>query len=574
MYSYCFNFVTVRAIIITSFFLFTAENLLGQADMVPFFNLNSAVSVYDFLKTMRVKKIIAQYNDDNINLSRGELSKLLDEIESKRDLLSSTEKILLERYKLTYREELIEDKELSTVLIDGAENFGYRLGDMFFSDKEKFFYFRRLSDKSTLFIDMMGNGTNPYQFSPNSGRTSMIWDGGFRARGTLKGNLGYALAFYKGFLRGDRELMLLARPILKANFKFVENIDAFASYDFTEGYIRYETDPEEDFHLSVQFGREDIRYGLGYGSRLVWSGESPAPDMLKFNLSYGALHYSQVHLSVPGDFSFNRLDNFTKYFAIHRVKLAFTELFDIGIGDIVVYSDRGIDFAYLNPFLFYKFAEQSLQDRDNGLMFFDIQTHFFKNLEFQATFLMDETPDFGNINRFSNKWAYQIGAFLYEPFGLENFSAVFEYTYIRPYVYTHWNPKNVYSSWGIGSGHRLQPNSDELYARLNYNLSDRIRFQFEAARSRHGRNRLAPDGSILENVGGDIRVPYRPVDPENAPFLAGVLHRGVLLGGEITFEPWKNYLLNFRYQFRSDRNTETNALEESSIFVFRFGFEY
>lgn len=89
----------------------------------------------------------------------------------------------------------------------------------------------------------------------------------------------------------------------------------------------------------------------------------------------------------------------------------------------------------------------SLQDRDNGTLFFDLQTHFVKNLELQGTFFLDEDI-LGNLSDFSkqtNKTAYQLGFYWYEPAGIQNLALIFEYTKIRPYVYTHFDPKNIYT---------------------------------------------------------------------------------------------------------------------------------
>ena len=135
-------------------------------------------------------------------------------------------------------------------------------------------------------------------------------------------------------------------------------------------------------------------------------------DFLKLTFKYGIINFSSVFGSTVGEYSPNRDERYTKYFTANRLKLSFDKLFDVGIGETVI-SSRGIELGYLNPLIFYKFAEMSLQDRDNGTIFADIQTHFIKNLELQGTFFMDENilSNLSDLSKASNKTAYQLGLF-------------------------------------------------------------------------------------------------------------------------------------------------------------------
>ncbi len=137
----------------------------------------------------------------------------------------------------------------------------------------------------------------------------------------------------------------------------------------------------------------------------------------------------------------------------------------VGIGESIVYSGRGLELAYLTPVGFYKFIEHSIQDRDNANLYFDFQSGFIKNLEFQATFLLDENilSNLQDLDKYTNKTAYQLGVFWYQPFSINDLSLILEYTKIRPFVYTHFDSMNVYTAFGKNLGHRIGPNADELY---------------------------------------------------------------------------------------------------------------
>ncbi|MCL4279457.1 MAG: hypothetical protein KJZ60_07180, partial [Ignavibacteriaceae bacterium] len=226
-----------------------------------------------------------------------------------------------------------------------------------------------------------------------------------------------------------------------------ENI---GNYEFVDGYIKYLTNPVDDMNLFIEIGREYKTVGYGYGSKLVLSGDSPPLDFIEFGLNYGIASFSSIHGSTVGDFSYNMDERYTKYWAFNRLKFSFENLFDIGIGENIIYSGRGFELGYASPLAFYKFVEMELQDRDNANLYFDIQTSFIPNLELQGTFFLDENilSNLQNFDSYKNKTAYQLGIFWYEALSLNDLSMKLEYTKIRPFVYTHVNAQNTYSSWG------------------------------------------------------------------------------------------------------------------------------
>jgi hypothetical protein len=123
----------------------------------------------------------------------------------------------------------------------------------------------------------------------------------------------------------------------------VEDSENIANYEFTEGYLKYFTEPAEDMHLSIQLGRENKTVGYGYGSKLILSGDNPALDFIGFDFNYGIVKFTSIHGSTVGDFSSDINERYTKYWAFNRFKLSFENLFDIGIGETIVYSGRGIE---------------------------------------------------------------------------------------------------------------------------------------------------------------------------------------------------------------------------------------
>jgi hypothetical protein len=551
--------------------LLVALPCAAQVDMIPLEANFHAVNVYDFLKEMRVKKMLVDFKDGNINLSRLEANRLLSEVESHWSELSENEKKLVKLFQRTFANPEEELENYTFFFGSSTKNADY-FSEMF-SDKEKQLYYFH-DGKDNLFLEAFSAGDYSNQLSPVTRPNATTYQGGFRFRGTLFDNFGYNVTFIKGAFGGSREVISNVRPELNYNYKFVTPGDVVSSFDFTEGYLRFAAEPKPNTSISVQLGREKIRYGLGYGSRLVISGTHPDLDFIKFNLSYKNLTYSAIHASTAGVFKPTPAERYTKYIAVHHLRLLIPNLFAIGIGDLVVYSDR-FDLAYLNPFLFYKFAEHSLQDRDNAAMFFDIQTHFIKNLEFQATFYMDESPDFAKPDLERNKIGYQVGVLWYEFLTVKNLSLALEYSRVRPYVYGHFNERNSLSSFNAPIGHRIGSNADEFFARLAYNITSRLRPTIEFQKVRKGNNVLDAGGNITRNVGGDllVRQPFETVDTI-VPLLSGERVDSYILSSAIRYEPLRNWVLELRYGYRLDDRITVGGSNSQSFITGRFTAEY
>jgi len=548
--------------------LILSNNIFAQIENEP---LSSPV--YDFLKEMRVKRIIRTLNDDDPNLSRFQILRHLNEIQMKRNKLSSTEKKLLKKYMIEFDPDEIT-KKTTTSLFKSNMNMTKGFND-FFSDKEKYLFAYQKGDNN-VFIEGTGNLYYINELKPNKKANAKIFDVGFRMRGTVFNHLGYYFEVSKGGAVGDSILTVSAFPPIKTSFKYVENIENIRNYDFANGYLKYYTSPTEGMDLSVQLGREKLKYGFGYSKSLTLSGETPNMDFLKFNLNYGIISYSSIFASTVGEFNKDVSKNFTKYFTANRLKLSFENLFDVGIGESIIHS-RGFELAYLNPVIFYKFVEHSLQDRDNGTIFADIQTHFLKDFELQGTFFLDENilSNLSDFTKASNKTAYQLGFFWYEPVGLKNLSLIFEYTKIRPYVYTHFNSKNTYTAFGVGIGHPIGPNADQVFTKLSYNLSDRVRFNLEYQKIRKGENVVDANGELIRNVGGDISQGFRGgIDSDTALFLDGVRINTDHVRFNVVFEPIKNYVFDLNYVYNLNKNLSHGGKEDLSYAYARFSINY
>ena len=548
-------------------FLLLQPAIFPQVENVP---LNHPV--YTFLKEMKVKNLIPYISEDVPNLSRFQVKDYLMQVEEKLAELSITEKNLFNRYKLEFYE--LIDPENTTYFFHPEKDFGTSFSEAF-SNKVKYFY-AYTEENANVFIEMLGHYYYGQQFEPYV-NNAHLFDIGFRFHGTVFKHLGYQLSFIKGGSAGDKQVAEIVEPRVLQSFKWVENAENIANYEFTEGYLKYYTEPAEDMHLSIQLGREYKTAGYGYGSKLVLSGDSPPLDFIGFDFNYGIVKFTSIHGSTVGDFLPNQEERYTKYWAFNRLKLSFENLFDVGIGENIVYSGRGIELGYLSPLGFYKFVEQSIQDRDNASLYFDLQTSFIPNLEFQGTFFLDENilSNLQNLQSYKNKTAYQVGAFWYEAFTLNNLSLILEYTKIRPFVYSHINNQNTYTAWGTNLGHPIGPNSDELLSRIDYNFTDWIRFSLEYHFIRRGENIYDDQGNLIKNVGGDLNISHGP-NPENqdAIFLDGIRFNTNIFQLGLRIEPIRDFVFDIIYNYNQEKNLTEGNINRQSYGLIRFQLGY
>lgn len=529
--------------------------------------------VYSFLKEMYVKGLVDYIKEDDPVMSRFEIINMLKQIRSYDNLLSNTERKLVNKYLLELSDDLNTDN--TTQLFNPENDFVSMLSDIF-SQKVKYLYGYK-NEFASIYVEGIGHFYHGQRFIPTPTNNADLFDIGFRMRGTLFNKLGYNLTVIKGGVSGNRKIAETIEPKLLSNFKWVENIENISNYGFNYGYLKYFTSPADNMNFSIQLGREDITFGYGYGSKLVLSGDNPTLDFIKFNFDYGVIHFTSIQASTVGNFSYNITERYTKYLALNRLKLSFKNLFDFGIGETIIYSGRGIELGYLSPLAFYKFIEMDLQDRDNGTLWMDFQTNFLKNIQFQATLFLDENilSNLQELDRYTNKTAYQLNAFWYSPFNIDDASLILEYTKIRPYVYSHRVPKNTYTAFGTNLGHRIGPNADELMLRVNYNLNERLRLTGEFRFTRSGKNVYDESGNLIKNVGGDIFLSHPSVvEDKKAKFLDGERINASHLIFGISIEPIREFYFDILLDYWQEKNLTKSFAKNMNYLVMKFTLEY
>lgn len=511
----------------------------AQVETVP-----AGHPVYAFLKRMEVKGHLSHYFDAVLPLSRANVAALLTEAGTHQDALTGAEQGILNDLRSEFRLELGEGiAGLSSGIDPGLEGVTGGIPALFHGSEHYLYVYR--DSTVTLFVNGLlaldtrrGSGDAPGKLQ------STFFQFGGRVRGTMLGHLGYYLQGTNAQFWGSREL-LGRDPVISQSYTL--RVSDAQNFDAVDGYVRYEARP-----VSVQVGRERLLWGTGYDQQMVLSANPRVFDFVRADVEYRSLKYTFLHawllgrrslltFALPSDTSaqFSEPVVADKYFAAHRLEFSFGSVMDIGAQEMVVYSNRAPDLAYLNPLTVIESAQRSREERDNVMWAFDIQTRFLPGAQLSATILFDDL----HLGQFFddfwyNRYGYQAGVMLTDPAGLADLTLSVEYTKIEPFTFAHNRSReNDFGSLGALLGPRIGPNADAWFIGMEYVPQWNLRFAARVLMSRKGENVVDAAGTLIRNVGSDILQPHRDTDPERRTFLDGILVKSTTVDLRVAWEP-------------------------------------
>ncbi len=542
--------------------------IFSQAEYVPIAN-----PVYSFLERMDALHFIKDYDSFQKPKTRKSLAKYLVEVKKNKAFLNPIDNNILDDLKGEFSLELVEPdvdwvgdlgilrESTFQSLVDGDYN-GYDV----FSQHERFFYFDT-SKNGNLFINLTADGDFIYNNQAYlSNLTGKLLSAGGIIRGTLMNTFGFYIQGSNGFSMGSKWAALQKKE-LQYNFKFNESPEQ-TFFDDNEGHLSLDFD-----WINLKFGRD--RLLLGYGeNKTILSDESPKFDYLQLQFNYGIFSFFSFHGKMLGQSSYAG-DTITggvnvlkeKYMAYHRLGFKLTDNVTLGAGEIVIYGDRPMEFSYINPFNFYKSVEHNNRDRDNAMIFFDLENRSVKGLKLFAMLLLDDI-NYGKVGTgwFGNQTLWNFGLSTYNLYHFIPIDFHFEYTRVEPYVFTHRLPNNNFTNFGYGLSSVLAPNSELFFSKINYRLSHRFEASFSVSYTVHGANFLDEQGNIIKNVGGDYLVGHRNGDADNVKFLDGVKQIFRKMDFDVSYEPYNEIKLKMQTIY-TNYPQQFDLLQSSDFYV-------
>lgn len=532
-------------------FLFIQDSY-SQIENVPLTH-----PVYPFLKHLQVKGLIPRKSFFRLPFTKKEIQEILLSVSKARNSLIETEVKLLEKYLIEFE---LNPKE-NAVLIPSQSDSMQVLSLNLFSNKDKFI-FHYSDEKNSISVKPLGSLRSIVKFNNEITDNAVYGNLGFRVYGTIDTIFGYYIQATNGkFFSGSRQLGIEEDKTLANSIKFtLLNSD----FDLVESHIRY----QKNWFFSG-ISRETRFIACGVYQNLVVSDNAPPMDEFYLGVTFKNFKYYFSHFGLIAKPKNNievgsSADIPQKFMVLHSASLQFTT-WNLTYFQSIVYSGRGIEIAYLNPFTFLKSVEHSLHDRDKAALGFAFEYNFLPNVQILGTWMLEDLI-FSNIGKsnWSNKTAWNIGLLYSSPFSTD---FGIEYTRVEPYMFTHFNNFNNRTNDGRLIGTYLYPNSDEIAFVIKSYSFGRYPLTFRLSYQRHGDNEVDSTGNVIRNVGGDFDFVHRPTDSYTVKFLDGVRNDQFTAQFQWGFEIIRNFNFQLLGEYRKRQG------QKGSI-VFRLIFRF
>jgi hypothetical protein len=161
-----------------------------------------------------------------------------------------------------------------------------------------------------------------------------------------------------------------------------------------------------------------------------------------------------------------------KYMAANMFTFTPVRNLNISVGNSIIYTDIGVQPAYLIPVFFFKAVDHTINgytDNMNSQMYLDISSRNIKYVHLYGTMTVDEV-NIGNLfnpEKHSNFFSWKLGGRMSD-YPLQNVSLTAEYTRTNPLTFRHYVPTITYESSKYNLGHFLTDNAQEIYLSLQY----------------------------------------------------------------------------------------------------------
>lgn len=499
--------------------------------------------VYDFLRHLSVRGLIRDYSEAALPISEHDIVRFLHQPDVSK--LSASEEARRQKFLRTF-----EREPYDAVTLFPADHAQALLFEGIPTDADKYLYrWRDTASRSDLQVHALASLEFRDRNKPTSGHAELGVIGG-RISGTIGGHVGFFMETTNGQTFGDSTIAA-EDPSIAKNKNFAIYTHTF--FDNTSAELSYHYD-----WFTAKIAREAISIGGSYqGNNILVSPDIQQPDFISIGAHIGAVRYEATIASLLGEARFSsRLDSTfvssgsgayidPKYLTIHNLTFMIGDDVELGFTDMVIYSRR-FDLAYANPFSFLKSVEASLNDRDNGLLGMHARWRVTDGFELRGQGLMDDII-FSKIGTgfWGNKFAWQIGAMWAAPFGLRDVEVALEHTRVEPFVYSHFNSQNTFSTSGQIIGASIGPNSISWWGMIHWTPTAKLDLEATVLYVAHGENRYDSTGAVTYNAGGDFEHTIATLEDESRAYtiLNGRRVNMLTLQGSIRYEVWRGVSL-------------------------------
>lgn len=316
---------------------------------------------------------------------------------------------------------------------------------------------------------------------------------------------------------------------------------------------------------TLSIGRGKYQIGNNIGGSIILNDACNDYGFFSYNIDFGKLSLSFIHTNLIPDstsseagdnsLSYNHFED--KYLVVHIIDWNPNSKVHFFFGEEIIYGSRSIELSYLLPHTFLRITEHNLHDRDNVLIFSGFNFKPSKQNTLYFNFIIDELSKgdlWENINWWGNKYALQMGNSYKTLNSKHRFT--FEFTAIRPWVYTHNILPNKFSNDGIGLGFPAGSNLIQFTSEINLSLLENTFFDLHGSFTRQG------------SVGSSFVMNYDDRPSDEAKWLAGEIINFYDGKAVITWLPFQHHKIKFGIKLHKTENTDLE--KELSISYYTF----
>ena len=221
-----------------------------------------------------------------------------------------------------------------------------------------------------------------------------------------------------------------------------------------------------DGDVLLRWGTIKRDWGPGLNN-LMLSADARSFDAIDIQLNLTSWFRYSVMSGSLGKFSLDNIDGepflsdrygakedrvnyrYDNNFSAHRAELDIGRNFTFAIYESTVWQKR-FELSYLNPFTVYMFQQNSLGDMDDVFAGLDVSYTLPSKARLYGAMAMNEMNVVGNpitmLKAPRNMFAFQAGVVVPLPIGTFS-SLTFQWTYIGPFVYTHYPMRKLTGSF-------------------------------------------------------------------------------------------------------------------------------
>ncbi len=244
-------------------------------------------------------------------------------------------------------------------------------------------------------------------------------------------------------------------------------------YSYSFGHVSYS--PSKHFNFQLGHGKNFV--GDGYRSLLLSDVPFNYP-YLRSTITYKRIQYVNLWAVFQ---EVKPYDNRTlvyqrKHGSFTYLNFLISPKIQLGLFEAIIFqttdstTNNKIPLNYFNPVIGYRTLQYGLDYKHNALIGMSNHIILFKHLVCYEQFILD---DINNKNDNSkNRFGYQIGIKVLEPFKIKNLFVLTEYNAVKPYTYSSTVEHQNYSAYNEPLAHPLGANFKEFVFLVKYSYKD------------------------------------------------------------------------------------------------------